>query len=47
MADAPQTTMVDAPLVVALYLCAPIGAKEGKNVPAGIKGEWVLSINYA
>lgn len=28
------------------YLHAPIGAWQGKNVPAGIKGEWMLSANY-
>jgi hypothetical protein len=28
------------------YLYAPIGKWEGKNVPSGIKGEWMLSLNY-
>jgi hypothetical protein len=32
--------------VRANYLYAPIGAWEGKNVPAGIKGEFMLSLNY-
>ncbi|CAB3742440.1 hypothetical protein LMG24238_06883 [Paraburkholderia sediminicola] len=29
------------------YLYAPIGSWAAKNVPAGIKGEWMLSLNYA
>ncbi|MFM0270086.1 hypothetical protein PQQ59_05845 [Paraburkholderia aspalathi] len=28
------------------YLYAPIGSWAAKNVPAGIKGEWMLSANY-
>lgn len=28
------------------YLYAPIGAWQRKKVPAGIKGEWMLSMNY-
>ncbi|SDR37773.1 hypothetical protein SAMN05443245_5264 [Paraburkholderia fungorum] len=32
--------------VRANYLYAPIGAWQGKNVPAGIKGEFMLSANY-
>jgi hypothetical protein len=27
------------------YLTAPVGYSTGKNVPAGIKGEWMLSLN--
>lgn len=28
------------------YLYAPIGEWSGKNIPAGVKGAWMLSINY-
>jgi hypothetical protein len=28
------------------YLNAPVDYSIDKNVPAGIKGEWMLSMNY-
>jgi hypothetical protein len=28
------------------YLNAPVGYSTDKDTPAGIKGEWMLSMNY-
>lgn len=33
--------------VRANYLYAPVGRSTAKDVPAGIKGSWMLSLNYA
>lgn len=28
------------------YLYAPVGRSAAKDAPAGVKGEWLLSLNY-